>query len=96
MGDSSVLAQIELLLNQLYSLAEVSPVSLLVSSDAPKSRFRCCSKTLLISTLAKVNRLKLAIDPQVKKALKLASKLETLKKVPHSVEFERYLLHSAL
>lgn len=43
-------------------------------------------KRLLISTLSKINRLKLSIDPKMKKALKIASQIEVQKKVPDAVE----------
>ena len=45
-------------------------------------------KRLLISTLSKINRLRLAVDPKMKKALKLASQIEVLKKVPEAVELD--------
>ena len=81
-------SQIELLLNQLYSLAEVSPILFGDPQKLQRVDSGAALKRLLISTLAKVNRLKLAIDPQVKKALKITSKLETLKRVPDSMELK--------
>lgn len=78
--------QMEFLLDQLYALSETSSVLFGDPRKLQRADSSAALKRLLISTISKVNRLKLSIDPKVKQALKLASQIEVLKKVPQSVE----------
>ena len=78
--------QMEFLLDQLYALSETSSVLFGDPKKLQRADSSAALKRLLISTISKVNRLKLSIDPKVKQALKLASQIEVLKKVPQSVE----------
>ena len=78
--------EIELFMNQLFALSETSSVLYGDSGKLQRADSSMALKRLLISTLTKVNRLKLSIDPKIRQALKLASQIEVLKKVPQSVE----------
>jgi len=82
----SAFRQMEFLLDQLYALSETSSVLFGDSQKLQRADSSAALKRLLISTLSKVNRLKLAIDPKIKKALKIASQIEVQKKVPDAVE----------
>lgn len=78
--------EIELFMNQLFALSETSPILFGDSGKLQRADSSAALKRLLVSTLSKVNRLRLAIDPKAKKVLKLASQIEVSKKVPDSVE----------
>ena len=82
----SAFKQMEFLLDQLYALSETSSVLFGDPKKLQRADSSMALKRLLISTISKVNRLKLSIDPKVKQALKLASQIEVLKKIPGSVE----------
>jgi hypothetical protein len=76
----------EYLLDQLFALSETNSVLFGDPKRLQRADSSAALKRLLVSTLSKVNRLRLAIDPKVKMALRLASRLEVLKKVPDAVE----------
>lgn len=78
--------EINLFMNQLFSLSETSPILFGDSGKLQRADSSAALKRLLISTLSKINRLRLSIDPKMRKALKLASQLEVLKHVPEAVE----------
>jgi hypothetical protein len=82
----SAFRQMEFLLDQLYALSETSSILYGDSGKLQRADSSAALKRLLISTLSKINRLKLSIDPKMKKALKIASQIEVLKKVPDAVE----------
>jgi len=82
----SAFKQMEFLLDQLYALSETSSVLFGDPKKLQRADSSAALKRLLISTLSKVNRLKLSIDPKIRKALKIASQIEVLKKVPTAVE----------
>ena len=82
----SAFKQMEFLLDQLFALSETSSVLFGDPKKLQRADSSAVLKRLLISTITKVNRLKLSIDPKVKQALKLASQIEVLKKIPGSVE----------
>ncbi len=84
----SAFRQMEFLLDQLYALSETSSVLFGDPKTLQRADSSAALKRLLISTLSKVNRLKLSIDPKIKKALKLASQIEVRKKVAGAVEIE--------
>ena len=82
----SAFKEIELFMSQLFAISETSPILFGDSGKLQRADSSMAMKRLLISPLSKVNRLRLSVDPKVKKVLKLASKIEVLKKVPDSVE----------
>lgn len=84
----SAFKQMEFLLDQLFALSETSSVLFGDPKRLQRADSSAALKRLLVSTLSKVNRLRLAIDPKVKMALRLASRLEVLKKVPDAVELQ--------
>ena len=78
--------QMEFLLDQLYALSETSSILFGDPKKLQRADSSAALKRLLISTLSKINRLKLSIDHKIKKALKIASQIEVQKKVPDAVE----------
>ncbi len=84
--------QLEILQNHLFAIAEVSPILFGDPAKLQRADSSSALKRLLISTLAKTNRLRLAIDPEVKRALKIASQIEVKKKVPNSTELKEILI----
>jgi len=82
----SAFEQMEFLLDQLYALSETSSVLFGDPKKLQRADSSAALKRLLISTLSKINRLKLSVDPLIKKALKLASQIEVQKNVEGAVE----------
>ena len=72
----SAFKQIDVLLNQLYSISEMGAA---IWGDLKNSTGAVPSgsalRRLMVSALAKVNRLKMRFDPAMKKAIKLCSEL---------------------
>jgi hypothetical protein len=82
----SAFEQMNFLLDQLYALSETSSVLFGETKNLQRADSSAALKRLLISTLSKINRLKLSIDPKIKKALRIASQIEVLKNVEGAVE----------
>lgn len=79
--------EINALMEQLYFLTETSPAAF-GQLKAGLAESGTALKRLMLSTLAKVNRIRLQVDPAVKQAIIIASHLETVMKYPKAVKIE--------
>ncbi|SMB97802.1 Phage portal protein, SPP1 Gp6-like [Thermanaeromonas toyohensis ToBE] len=79
--------QIELLMEQLYVLSETSAAAFgqLKSGLAESGT---ALRRLMMTPLAKVNRIRMRFDPALKKAIRLASALEVAQGMPGAVKLE--------
>jgi hypothetical protein len=79
--------QVELLMDQLYTLSETSAAAFgqLKSGLAESGT---ALRRLMLAPLAKVNRIRMRFDPALKKALQLASELETVQGMAGAVRLE--------
>jgi hypothetical protein len=73
---SATFTQIETLLSQLYVMAELSPAAF-GETKSGLAESGSALKRLMLPTLAKVNRLRLRIKPQLIEVLKTTAELET-------------------
>lgn len=71
----SAFTEINLLMDQLYTLSETSAAAF-GQLKAGLAESGSALKRLLMAPLAKVNRIRMRMDPAVKKALKIAAQLE--------------------
>jgi len=80
--------QIELLMEQLYTLSETSAAAFgqLKSGLAESGT---ALRRLMMAPLAKVNRIRMRFDPALKKVLKLASALEVAQGMRNAVKIEQ-------
>jgi len=77
----SAFKQIESMREQLYAVAEVSP-AILGETKNGLAESGSALKRLALPTLAKTNRLRQRIDPQLKKVLRIAASLEVESRMP--------------
>mgnify|MGYP005842919997 CR=1 FL=1 len=79
--------QIELLIEQLYTLSETSAAAFgqLKSGLAESGS---ALRRLMMAPLAKVNRIRMRFDPALKQALRLAAALEVAQGMPGAVKLE--------
>ena len=89
---SAVNQEIDGLMTQLYALSETSP-ALFGELKQGLAESGSALKRLLISPLAKVNRLKLSLDKKMKQVLSLASELAVENGISEAIKFEVKDIH---
>jgi len=83
--------QIDYLIDQLYFLSETSSAAF-GNIKQGLAESGSALKRLLMASLAKVNRIRLSFDPQIKKVLKLASALEVAQGKPGATKLNNVYL----
>lgn len=87
----SAFTEIDKLTEWLYRVSGISPA--LFGGDFGRAESGSAMKRLLISTLRKINRLRLQFDPVVKRVLAMASELAVANSVPGAVLLQRQDIH---
>jgi len=83
--------QIDYLIEQLYFLSETSAAAY-GNLKQGLAESGSALKRLLLAPLAKVNRIRLSFDPQIKKVLKLASALEVAQSKPGAIKLSNIFI----